>query len=197
MISSDTVGEKLRHNSQLWSIVGDLEPQVSSTIPVAEDRNLALMLFADILKEAEGFRLSRANGGVMECPRSERTHQDHRVQHGEALAEGESERDVAHMKMLGLEPGRQVKGDSSSDTSQSSRDDLRSCSEECKESSLFGKEKEIIERRKIFKKLRNAAQGLVFLSPVVKENCDCSRKEFIDVPGLEVGEPKEENDNTV
>lgn len=76
------------------------------------------------------------------------------------------------MKMLGLEPGRQVKSDNSSDTSQSSRDDLRSCSEECKESSLFGKEKKkIIERRKIFKKLRNAAQALVFLSPVVKENC--------------------------
>lgn len=26
---------------------------------------------------------------------------------------------------------------------------------------------------------------------------DSSRKGFIDVPGLEVGEPKEENDNTV
>lgn len=68
--------------------------------------------------------LSRANRGATEHPRVERTHEDHRVQHLEALA-GESERNVTHMKVLGLEGGSWVKGDSSSDTSQNSRDDLR------------------------------------------------------------------------
>lgn len=100
--------------------------------------------------------LSRENHEVTESPKLDRTHQDHRVQHQEVLAEGESERDVTQMRMLGLEPGSQVKGDwwsqvkgdSSSDTSQSSRDVLRSCSKECKESSLFGKK----EKKKIKEK---------------------------------------------
>lgn len=71
--------------------------------------------------------LGRANCGVAEFPRLERTHEVNQVQDQEALAGEESERDVTHMRVLelvkaSLERGSRVKGDSSSDTSQSSGD---------------------------------------------------------------------------
>lgn len=58
---------------------------------------------------------------------------------------------------------------------------VRSCSEERKENSLFEKEKKRKKKgeKQIFKKLRSAAQGLVFLSPVVKENC-CQKYKYLN-----------------
>lgn len=97
------------------------------------------------------------------------------VQVRDVLAKGESRVRDTHVRILGsvrpsLERGNLVRGKSSGGTSWSSRDVLRLQTAAWKTARNITCLKKKKKEQKKFKN-RRADQGLVFLSPAVKENC--------------------------
>lgn len=101
----------------------------------------------------------------------------------DVFAKGESRVCGTHVRILGsvrasLERGNLVRGKSSGGTSWSSRDVLRLRAAARKTARNITCLKRKKKGTKKIKKLRSADQGLVFLSPAVKENC-CQKYKYL------------------